>query len=48
MARSKMQIVCKSIFKNNAQTTKGQFTQKWIEMINQLEKKKKSSIKKTY
>lgn len=46
MARKETQIVCKSVFKNDAMLTKGQFTQKWIEIINQLEKGKKISIPK--
>jgi hypothetical protein len=41
MARKEIQIVCKSIFKDGSDMPKGQFTKKWVEMINQLEKKKK-------
>jgi hemerythrin-like domain-containing protein len=41
VARKEIQIVCKSIFKNGSDTSKNQFTKKWVEMINQLEKKKK-------
>ena len=33
--------ICKSVFKSGENTTtKSQFTQKWIELINKLEKNK--------
>ena len=33
--------ICKSVFKSGENTTsKNQFTQKWIELINRLEKSK--------
>lgn len=35
------QTICKSVFKSGENTTsKIQFTQKWIELINRLEKNK--------
>ena len=35
------QATCKSVFKSGENTTtKSQFTQKWIELINKLEKNK--------
>ena len=46
MAGKGMQIVCVSIFKNGNKTTKKQFTKKWTEMINQLERRKKKSAHK--
>ena len=37
----KNQILCRSVFKSGENTTtKIQFTQKWIELINKLEKNK--------
>lgn len=33
--------MCKSVFKNG-ETSKAQFTKTWINLINQLEKRKKS------
>lgn len=36
------QTICKSVFKSGENTTsKSQFTQKWIELINRLEKNKR-------
>ena len=32
--------VCRSVFKSGENTTKNQFTKKWIELINRLEKNK--------
>lgn len=32
--------LCKSVFKSGENTSKSQFTKKWIELINQLEKSK--------
>jgi len=32
--------LCRSTFKNGTSTTKGEFTDKWIELINRLEKSK--------
>lgn len=46
MAGNGMQIVCRSIFKNGSKTTKKQFTKKWTEMINQLEKRKLANKQK--
>lgn len=34
------QPICRSVFKSGENTTKKQFTQKWIELINRLEKTK--------
>ena len=31
---------CKSVFKSGSEMTKEQYTAKWIEMINQMEKSK--------
>lgn len=37
--------ICKSIFKSGENTTsKSQFTKKWIELINRLEKSKSAKI----
>lgn len=37
------QTVCKSVFKSGENTTsQKQFTQKWIELINSLEKNKRT------
>lgn len=36
--------VCRSIFKNGDSTTKDLYTEKWIELINRLEKGKKDSV----
>lgn len=38
--REKHESVCRSIFKDASGTTKDQFTEKWIELINRLEKSK--------
>lgn len=32
--------VCRSVFKSGENMTKNQFTKKWIELINRLEKNK--------
>jgi hypothetical protein len=45
MARKEIQVVCKSIFKNGRVISKSQFTQKWVEMINRLEKRKRSGTR---
>lgn len=38
---NKTQIVCRSVFKSGKSTTsKSQFTKKWIELINKMEKGK--------
>lgn len=34
------QPICRSVFKSGGNTTKAQFTKKWIELINRLEKNK--------
>ncbi len=34
------QTICKSVFKSGKNTTKAQYTKKWIELINHLEKSK--------
>ena len=37
----KNQILCRSVFKSGESTTsKAQFTKKWVEMINRIEKNK--------
>ncbi len=37
----KNQILCRSVFKSGESTTsKTQFTKKWVEMINRIEKNK--------
>lgn len=37
----KPKTICKSVFKSGESTTsKNQFTQKWIELINKIEKNK--------
>ena len=39
--KSKSDTICKSVFKSGENTTsKSQFTKKWIELINKLEKNK--------
>jgi len=38
--------VCKSVFKGGkSMTSKNEFTEKWIELINNLEKNKMAAIK---
>ena len=38
----KRDVICRSVFKNGESTTsKDRFTEKWIEMINQIERRKK-------
>lgn len=34
---------CRSIFKNGIQTTKKDYTKAWIDLINQLERRKNSA-----
>lgn len=37
----KPKVICSSVFKSGENTTtKNQFTQKWIELVNRLEKNK--------
>ncbi len=36
--------ICKSIFKSGENTTSIQFTKKWIELINRLEKSKSAKF----
>lgn len=40
MAAKNIRIACKSIFKNGCSMSKSIFTQKWIQVINKLEKMK--------
>lgn len=41
MANEQTQAICRSVFKDNEETTlKTRFTQKWIEIINRAEKNK--------
>ena len=43
---NKQESVCKSIFKSGGDTTsKAQFTKKWLELINRMEKHKANSFK---
>ncbi|WP_304509429.1 hypothetical protein [Anaerotignum sp.] len=44
MAQNKsQQAICRSVFKSGESTTsQKQFTQKWIELINRLEKNKRT------
>lgn len=45
MQTDNQQVICKSIFKNGAViTSKKEFTQKWIELINMLEKNKSVNV----
>ena len=37
-------MICKSIFKSGENTTSIQFTKKWIELINRLEKSKSAKF----
>jgi hypothetical protein len=46
MAKKGVQIIVKNVFKNDELPSKNQFTQLWIEIINQLEKDKAINIKK--
>lgn len=42
MAKQKVKVVCKNVFKNGANVPeKNQYTKKWITVINQLEKNKR-------
>ena len=42
-----METICKSVFKNGASvTSRTQYTKKWIELINLLEKNKSKTINK--
>lgn len=43
MSEIENQELCKSVFKNG-ETTKTQFTKTWIDLINQIEKHKKSEV----
>ncbi len=46
MGRTEIQIICKSIFKDGkTETNKNDFTKKWIEVINQIERNKNGIIK---
>lgn len=46
MEDSKSEVICKSIFKNKKDSiTKDDFTKKWIDIINQLERNKNVIIK---
>ena len=47
MPKKEIQIICKSVFKSGENTSGTQFTQKWIEMVNQLEKTKRAVPPKT-
>lgn len=38
--RKNRESVCRSTFKSGSDTTKDRFTEKWIELINRLEKSK--------
>jgi hypothetical protein len=42
MPKKEIQVTCKSVFKSGENTSKSQFTRKWIEMVNQLEKTKRT------
>ena len=47
MPQKEQQITCKSVFKNSDNTiSKNQYTKKWIELINTLEKNKKINVGK--
>jgi len=47
MGKNEVQVTCKSVFKSGENTTsKNQFTQKWIELVNKLEKSKRIAIGK--
>lgn len=47
MGKKETQVICKSVFKSGGNTTlKEQFTQKWIEVINQIEKNKRITTEK--
>ncbi|TQI66832.1 hypothetical protein LY85_1513 [Clostridium sp. KNHs216] len=47
MGKKETQVACKSVFKSGENTTlKQQFTQRWIEIINQIEKNKRITTEK--
>lgn len=46
-ARERRNAICRSVFKGGGSTTSTkQFTQKWIELINQIERGKRVSLAK--
>lgn len=46
MKISENEVVCTSYFKTGNTTTKSDYTRKWIEIINQIEKNKKPLFSK--
>jgi hypothetical protein len=43
MAKRELQILCKSVFKSGENmTSKERFTKAWIELVNQLERNKRT------
>ncbi len=47
MAKQRTQISCKNVFMSGeSTTTKSQFTKKWIELVNRIEKSKKDLLGK--
>ena len=45
MGKTGAQVICKSVFKSGENTTtKNQFTKQWIDLINQLEKSKRTNV----
>ncbi len=46
MGENNQQATCKNFFKNEPDTRKIQFTKKWIELINKLERNKSIYIEK--
>lgn len=46
MAKKDIRIICKNIFKSGSETSVRIFTQKWIEVINLLEKRRFASVNK--
>ena len=45
--KSKTDTICKSVFKSGENTTsKSQFTKKWIELLNRLERNKNVNSRK--
>ena len=45
MSKTGVQVICKSVFKSGENTTtKNQYTKQWIDLINQLEKGKRTNV----
>ncbi len=40
MAKQEIMIICENVFKSGENMIRSQFTQKWIDLINQIERTK--------